>query len=85
MEGYKFSHISKMTSTFITNINNITDEYYLKQAKSMLEWRLIENLARKPQLIKAFDRILSHPLFREYSNVDPVENQDLKNFNQGEN
>ena len=54
---------------------NITYEYYLKQSKSMLEWRMNEKLARNPKLIKAFDRTLSHPLIREYSNV---ENQDVE-------
>ena len=70
--GHKFSHISKMTLTFITNFNNITYEYYLKQPKSMLEWRLIGKLARNPKLIKAIDRNLSRPLVREYSDVDTV-------------
>ena len=65
-----------MTLTFITSFNNITYEYYLKQPKSMLEGRLIEKLARNPKLIKAIDRTLSHPLIREYSNVDTLENQD---------
>ena len=60
-----------MTSISITNSNNITYEYYLKQPKTMLKWRLIEISARNPKLIKAFDRSLSHPPFREYSNVDP--------------
>ena len=44
----------------------------------MLEWRLIEKLARKLKLIKAFDRTLSHPPIREFSNVDTLENQDLE-------
>ena len=39
----------------------------------MLDWRLIEKLARNPKLIKAFDRTLSHPLTREYSNVSTLE------------
>ena len=50
--GHKFSHISEMNFTFKTNHNNITYEYYLKQRKSMLEWRLIEKLARNLKLIK---------------------------------
>ena len=37
-----------MNFTFITNFNNITYEYYLKQPKSILEWRLIEKLSRNP-------------------------------------
>ena len=65
-----------MTLTFMTNFNNITYEYHLKEPKSLLEWRLSEKLTRNPQLIKAFDRTLSHPLIREYSNVDTLENQD---------
>ena len=65
-----------MTLTFITYLLNITYEYYLKQPKSMLEWRLIEKLAKNPKLIKAFDRVLSHPLIREYSHVDTVEKED---------
>ena len=52
--GHKLSHSSKLILTFITNFNNITYEYYLKQPKSMLEWRLIEKSARYPKLIKAF-------------------------------
>ena len=76
--GHKFSHISKMTLTFLTNFKNITYEYFLKQPKSMIEWRLIEKLGRNPKLIKAIDRTLSNPLIREYSNVDTVENQDQK-------
>ena len=70
------SHKSEMTLTFITNFNNTTYEYYLKQPKSMLEWRLIEKLARNFYLKKTFDRTPSHPLIREYSNVDTLKNED---------
>ena len=76
IDGYKFSHISKMTLTFIANFNNITYEYYLKQPESVLGWRLIEKLVLNPQLIKAFDRTLRHPPIREYSNVDTLKNRD---------
>ena len=76
IEWYNFSHISEITLTFITNFNNVTYEYYLKQPKSMLEARLIEKIVRKPKLTKPFDRTLSHPLIRKYSNVDPLESQD---------
>ena len=72
--GHKVSHISEMNFTFITNLNKITNEYYLKQSKSMLQWRIIEKLAKNPKLIKAFDKIHSHPLIREYSYFDQVEN-----------
>ena len=66
-----------MTLTFITKFSNITYEYYLKHSKSLLEYRLIEKLARNPKHTIASDRILSQPLIREYSNVDTVEYQDL--------
>ena len=65
-----------MILTLITNFINITYEYYLKQPKSVLEWRINEKLVKNPKLIKAFDSTLSHPLIREYSNVDPLEKQD---------
>ena len=71
-----FFRYQKKTFTFITNFNNTTYEYYLKQPNwMMLEWRIIENLARNSKLIKAFDRILSHPLIRKYSNVNPLANE----------
>ena len=54
-----------MTLIFITKFNNITYDYYLKHSKSLLEWILIEKLARNPKHTIAFDRILSHPLIRE--------------------
>ena len=67
-----------MTLTLLTNSKNLTYEYYLKQPKSILQRRLTEKLVRNPKLIKALDRTLSNPLIREYSNVDPLEDQDQK-------
>ena len=78
IEGHNSSHFSEMGFTLITNLKNITFEHYLNQPKSMLEWRLIEKLARNPILINAFDRIVSYPLFRGYSNVDPLESHGEK-------
>ena len=52
---------------------------------SIPEWRLIEKVARNPNLVKAFDRTLSHPPNREICHVDPVENQNVYNFNLGVN
>ena len=37
--GHKNSHISGMNFTFVTNLNCVTYEHYLKQSKSMLEGR----------------------------------------------
>ena len=50
--GHKVSHISKMTSTFLINFDNITYEFYPKNPKSMSEWRLFEKLAANPKPIK---------------------------------
>ena len=74
-----------MNLTSITNPNNMTYEYYLKQPKSMLEWRLIEKLSRNLNLIKAFDRTHSDPLTREKCQIDPAEKQNLYIFNLGVN
>ena len=54
-----------MNLTFRTNFNKMTYENYLKQPKPMLEWRIIEKLAKNPNLAKAIDRILSHPIVQE--------------------
>ena len=35
---HKFSHISEMSITFITDIRNMTYEHYLNQPKPMVEW-----------------------------------------------
>ena len=69
IEGQKFSNFSERSFTFITNFNNMTYEFYLKQSKLMLERRLIQKLTRNPNLTHAFDITLSDPLIREVSNV----------------
>ena len=63
-----------MNFTFITDHRNMTYENYLKQPKSMLEWRLIQKLARNSEP-KAFD-LSYHPLIRNYYNER--EDQDLE-------
>ena len=40
IQGHKFSHISCIFITFTTRYLYMTDEYFLKQKKSMLEWAL---------------------------------------------
>ena len=44
--GYIYPHISEMNVTFLTEYRNMTYEHYPKQLKSMVEWRLKENLPR---------------------------------------
>ena len=50
--GHKFSHISEMNITFVSDLRNMTYEHYLNQPKSMLEWKLNAILAKNPELIK---------------------------------
>ena len=64
-----FFHISEMNFTLTTIFNKKTYEYYLKQSKSMLEWRIFDKLPRYPKLIKAFDENMSHPLICNCSHI----------------
>ena len=68
-QGYNFSHISEMSFSFITKFNNMTYKYYLEQRKSMLEWKLIEKLARNPELMSEIDRTFYHPLNNAYEPI----------------
>ena len=68
--GYKLSHIFEMNITFITEYRNMTYEHYLKQPKQVVEWRLNEKLSKNPELIRAFDRKISHPLNQKNSHSD---------------
>ena len=38
--GYNFSHVSEMNSTFITDLRNMTYEHHLKQPQPVIEWVL---------------------------------------------
>ena len=61
-----------MNITFISDLRNITYEQYLKQPKSMLEWKLNEKLSGNPELIKTLKNI-SHTLIRKYKYMFPPE------------
>ena len=65
---YKFSHISEMKITFITNLRCMTYQNYIRQPKSMLEWTLIKKLSTNPELIKNLNRT-PHPLIRKYKKL----------------
>ena len=67
--GLKFSHISELNIVFITDLRNMTYEYYLKIPKPMIEWAIIKKLAINPKLIKAFNMNTYHPLMRKYSHI----------------
>ena len=56
----------------------MTFKQYLKQPKSMPEWKIIEKLAKNPMLMSKFDENFYHPLTHAYSPIqDDGENQDL--------
>ena len=48
--GGKFSHISEMSITFISDLRNVTYEQYLTIPKPMIEWRFNILLSRNPDL-----------------------------------
>ena len=65
-DGHKFSHLSQMNIVFMTDLRNITYEYYLKIPKPMIEWTLIKKLATNPNLIESFNINSYHPLIQKY-------------------
>ena len=68
-QGHKFSHISEMNITFITDLRKMTYENYLNQPKCMFEWILNAILAKNPELIKILGNS-SHPLIRKYQQIN---------------
>ena len=67
--GHKFSHISEMNITFISDLRKMTYEHYLNQPKSMLEWKLNVLLAKSPELIKILGNS-SHPLIKKVQHIN---------------
>ena len=51
----------------------MTYEYYLKQQKLMLEWKLFKKIARIPRLMSEIDRAIYHPLTHAY---EPIQDED---------
>ena len=74
-----------MNITFITDYQNMTYEFYLKQPKHIVEWELVEKLAKNPKFIRTFHRNNSHPLIRRYSHIDNEVIDDLEEVNANEN
>ena len=52
-----------MRITLSSSIRDMT--YYLKQPKTMCEMKLIEFLAKSPQLINSLKRYSNHPIIRK--------------------
>ena len=49
--GHKFSHVSKVYITFITDLRNMTYEHSLNQSKPMVERRLNEKVSKNPEFV----------------------------------
>ena len=72
--GYKFTNISEMNISFITNFRNMTYEHYINEPKPMVEWNLIKKLAKDSSLLKNITKT-SHPLIRKYINMFPSDDE----------
>ena len=65
----KFSHIIEMNNKTISDKINISYKYYMKQPKRMVETKLNQILASKPDLINHLNRNISHSLIRKSSHI----------------
>ena len=64
-----------MRFSFISSSRKMTYEYFAKQPMSMCEIKLNQIIARNPRLINCSNRIIHHPLIRNYSNI-PINDDD---------
>ena len=58
-----------MNINFITDLTNMTYEYYINQPMSMCERKINMNIVRNPHLINSLDRNKKHPLIRKHSHI----------------
>ena len=58
-----------MNVTFITDLRDMTYEYYLQQPKTMLEWKWNAILARNPNLVNTL-KYSTHSLIRRYQQIN---------------
>ena len=58
-----------MNTLIVNDRMFMTYDFYLKQPKSMLEWRLKEKIAKNPILINSLNKIHNHPLIGKYSYI----------------
>ena len=68
-QGHKFSHLSEINISFISDLRNMTYEHYLQQPKPMLEWGINVILAKNPELIKSLNRSHIPPIIRKYQDL----------------
>ena len=65
-----YSQILELRITFVSLSKNMRFEYYLTQAKPMLEWKPFAMLDKNPEIVCLFDYLhCSHPLIREYFEI----------------
>ena len=58
-----------MITKTISDIRNMTYEYFIKQPKHMVEFKLNMMIAKNPHLINTLDRRINHFPIRKYSHV----------------
>ena len=64
-----FSQVLEMRITFISNIRNLTYDYFLKQPMPMCEIKLNQPLHKNPEHINCLDRFIFHPFIQEYTHI----------------
>ena len=74
-----FSQVSETTFTFISTLDKITYEYYLKKLKPMIEWRFIILVSRNSELAQKLENS-THPLFRKHNYINNDEHDDEHYF-----
>ena len=68
-DRYYFSQIIEKRNTFVSCIDHMTYESYIKKPISMGEINLNQTSFRNPNLINYLKRSNCHPIIRKYSNV----------------
>ena len=53
----------------ISDMRNMTHNFYMKNPMHMVEGRLKMVIVKSPHLFNALDRRVNHPLFRKYSHI----------------
>ena len=69
LDGYNIIKIKRLNINITTCLCNIAYEYYIKQPKPMIEWKINMILAKYPHLINKLDRTKNHPMIRKYSYI----------------
>ena len=79
-DRYYFSMVYGMRISFISSIENMTCEYFIKQSKWICELKLNEITARNPKVINCLNSKTCHPLIRIYSDVPFIDDETFYHF-----